>query len=130
MKVNRPKNIRIKRQQNLLHRLRIPNDHEKYNHTKGSRYVTGASSLKIDSHEKKKMNSADADRYGRSYTIAEDELNRREEKSNDTLSDKDDANYQNLYYNFGQARDAVNRHIRRHPDQYKEGTIFESVKFI
>ena len=28
------------------------------------------------------------------------------------------------------AQDAANRHIRRHPKQYKEGTIFESVEFI
>ena len=28
------------------------------------------------------------------------------------------------------ANDAINRHIRRHPKQYKEGTIFESVEFI
>lgn len=26
--------------------------------------------------------------------------------------------------------DAINRHIRRHPKQYNEGTIFESVEFI
>ena len=30
----------------------------------------------------------------------------------------------------GEMYDAANRHIRRHPDQYKESTIFESVQFL
>ena len=39
-------------------------------------------------------------------------------------------NLTNLGFNSDTARDAANRHIRRHPKQYKEGTIFESVEFI
>lgn len=40
----------------------------------------------------------------------------------------DDDKRTNIEYQ--RAHDAARRHIRRHPDQYKEGTIFESVEFI
>ena len=38
--------------------------------------------------------------------------------------------YKNFTNNTHGALDAINRHIRRHPDQYKESTIFESVQFL
>ena len=39
-------------------------------------------------------------------------------------------NAQNTIIYDRETQDAINRHIRRHPKQYKEGTIFESVEFI
>ena len=44
--------------------------------------------------------------------------------------EKDREAYDRLDKNQDVAFDAVHRHIRRHPKQYKEGTIFESVELI
>ena len=39
-------------------------------------------------------------------------------------------NAYNYFKNKDYAKDATNRHIRRHPEQYKECGIFESVQFL
>ena len=60
----------------------------------------------------------------------EKEINRRMDKVFDDMNDHNMKSYTNAIKYSTHAADAANRHIRRHPEQYKEGTIFESVKFI
>lgn len=77
----------------------------------------------------------DNDRDSKSINIVYKDLDRR--KSNVSKSktiedfEKHASSLNNLSSNLHAAADATNRHIRRHPDQYKESCgIFSSVAFI
>ena len=85
----------------------------------------------------------DIDRENKAYEKAGKEAKRRAEKwgkeiedvksgKADSLDKMDDAkaSYYRLVQDKNTAIDAANRHIRRHPKQYREAGIFEDVQFL
>lgn len=88
----------------------------------------------------KEVHPDDSDRYLRSRKAMNNEIKRRE---NELVAAHQDPNKSvqkaanNLFrlntntYNMMATRDATNRHIRRHPNQYKESCgLFANVSFI
>ena len=80
----------------------------------------------------------DLDRSSRARDIVHRDSTRRIHNAQDSISNhdreqysKDWRSYERAYDNEHSSKDAANRHIRRHPNQYKEScSIFESVRFI
>jgi hypothetical protein len=83
-------------------------------------------------HDKRftaKYGSFPSDKYDNSPGTkkVEKEISKRMFKA---MDDGNMKNYINAVKHSTHAADATERHMRRHPEQYKEGTIFESVEFI
>ena len=123
-------------QQNAL--ANIEREHRRYGYERfistGDKHAQKSFTGRYYSLDKK-----DQDRQEKANDIAEKEVRQRDIKAehdrkvHGPLSDKrrDSQNaYNRMVMDKDYARDAANRHIRRHPKQYKEGTIFESVEFI
>ena len=88
---------------------------------KGARTVTG-----ITDKDGLKAGSEDIKRLSKAQSAVINDVNRRYQKDRGNAHNLDHHNRVQLT----SAIDAKNRHMRRHPKQYKEGTIFESVEFI
>lgn len=103
----------------------------------GSRIAAGnkSNAIHLDGNSGYRLGTKDDnDRDSKSTNIVHKDLDRR--KSNlmqsTTIEDfeKHAGNLNNLSSNLHAAADATNRHIRRHPNQYKESGIFSGVVFI
>lgn len=88
---------------------------------KGSRTAAGTTDK-----DGLKAGSEDIKRLVKAQSAVINDVNRRYQKDKSNTHNLDQHNRVQLT----SAIDAKNRHIRRHPKQYREGTIFESVKFI
>lgn len=78
----------------------------------------------LDREHYQKYVDKDMDRYERSVDLLSREFNRRKAEG-DTIG------MRRVSGRAPQWKDAINRHMRRHPDQYKESCgIFSSIAFI
>ena len=83
-----------------------------------------ARKMAIDERNKRKLDAETQDKKAEDYY----KMHGHYPENYDNTADKA---YDHLRRaKVGPAADAINRHMRRHPKQYKEGTIFESVEFI
>ena len=108
-------------------------DNERYNRRYGNFKEPG------DQHYNRWSDyQKDLDRGNKARGMVADDRNRRLDNVQNSLSNHDDEQYSKDWRSYKRAsdikhlsKDAANRHIRRHPNQYKEScSIFESVRFI
>lgn len=75
-------------------------------------------------------------RFNYGYTKSFDDIERQAKATNIVRKEEEKRGTEPVHsgrdtrMRKSEVMDSTNRHIRRHPEQYKEGTIFESVEFI
>ena len=96
-------------------------------------FVIGNKARMVDDNGHFKFDKSDVRRRETSMNRVVDEVKRRNNRALRNFNYTNNKNADNLNTDkyFGVAVDAVNRHMRRHPEQYKESCgIFTSIDFI